>query len=149
LLGALVGSEEAPAGFPAERIHAVREALVAKRLQAVARVWPALTHSLGAVFAERFREFAGRTPPPESGGALADGLRFAHTLSDVTLDDRARVEVLGVELHFRTTPAGLVPRKGACLRWAYLSQSRRFHLAWRLPLQGAGQLSVPLGWTRR
>jgi hypothetical protein len=119
LVRALVGQGSPPEGFATARLELASRSLVNKRLRETARAWPALGRCLGEQYTERFRAFARSTPPPAEGGPLADGRAFVRTLPAELLDDKARLEVLRIDLHWRSTGGGLRPRRGPVvrLRW--------------------------------
>ena len=157
-LQALAGGGTVPEGFNAERIRVAGQSLAAKRMRSVARAWPALTAMLGDTFASRFASFAAANPLPRQGGPLADGRAFARTLAPGkwgrfanTWDansDKARLEIMAVDLHYRSTrhDGGLVPKRWPAIRMGFLPKARRGVLAIRLPFGGEHWLSVPLPW---
>lgn len=146
LVRALADGGPAPADFDSTRLQATAAALARKRRRAVARAWPELTTALGGRFAERFRAFAATMTMPRRGGPLADGRAFARWLSKSReLPDAGRVEALAVDLRYRSTPHGLVPRRGPALKAALLHNPRRLVLAVRLPWLGERWLTLPLG----
>jgi hypothetical protein len=134
LVRALLGRDEAPAGFDAERLRLAGQSLVNKRLREVERAWPALARCLGAEWGERFSAFARTAPPPEAGGPLADGLAFARTLSARDLDDEALAERFLAELHHAGLP----------IRAVRLPRAGRLLLGGRLPWLGARVVGVRL-----
>jgi hypothetical protein len=146
LVRALTGQGEPPAGFDPARLLAAARSLARKRMREVARAWPALSGSLGDTFAARFRDFAAVTPSPTEGGPLADGRAFVRTLAAGEWTDAARLEVLAVDLHWRSCPRGLSPRRGPFLTAARLRQARRLVVALRLSRTRVHTLSLPLGW---
>jgi hypothetical protein len=125
-----------------ERLAVAADALLTKRFRAIARVWPALARSLGDEFEPRFRDFAHRTPLPETGGPLADGRAFARKVRD--LSDEARLELLSVDLHWKRHGAGLVVRLGPTLKATWLRESCQVVIGLRLPWLGERWLSF--GW---
>ncbi len=143
LVEALVSGGERPVGFDAARLELAARSLLNKRLRETARAWPALVRCLSDGYAERFRAYAGGTPPPTEGGPLADGRAFARTLPPALVDDEARAEVLLVDLNWRRTANGLRPRRGVTLKAAWLR--RRLVLGVRLPRLGVRLVS--LGFT--
>lgn len=143
LMRALSGQGPAPPGFDGGQVDASAASLLSKRVRAAARAWPALARMLGEDFAPRFREFATHSPLPAEGGPLADGRFFAATCY-AELTDEARQEVLGVDLHHRRSADGLRPRRGLCIRAAWLPGARRIVLAVRLPGLGIHGLSLPV-----
>lgn len=146
LLAALCGAAAPPAGFDANRIRATVESLATKRCHAVARAWPDLSHALGPQFSEYFTQFAKTSPIPRAGGALADGRAFARWLAaHKLLPEAARLHVLAVDLRFAHTGQGLVPRRGAALRFAILRTPCRLFVGLRLPWLGVHCLIVRLG----
>jgi len=149
LLRALAGDGPPPADFDAARLRATAEALASKRAQAVARAWPALAGALADRFREHFDRHARQSPLPEVGGPLADGRSFARMLArQRELPDAGRREALAVDLHFRSTRRGLVPRRGPAVAATFLREARRLIVAVRLPWLGARWLSIPLGRSR-
>jgi hypothetical protein len=134
LVRALVGQDELPAGFDAERLRLAAGSLLNKRLREVERAWPALARCLGEHWNARFTAFARTTPPPPAGGPLADGLAFARTLPAGDLGDEARTERFFVELQRAWLP----------VRVAWLPQAGRLVLGARLPWLGARMLALRL-----
>lgn len=143
LMRALSRQGPPPEGFDAAQVDASAASLLNKRVRAAARAWPALARGLGESFAARFRDFARQTPLPAEGGPLADGRAFAASCY-AELADEARQEVLGVDLRYRRRADELLPRRGPCLRAAWLPGARRIVLAVRLPWLGVHWLSLPL-----
>jgi hypothetical protein len=123
---ALTGRQPPPAGFDVAHLATAAAALAQKRCRSVAMSWPALTQALGERFEPAFAAFAAAIPLPEIGGPLADGRAFARHVG--VLPDKARLEVLAVDLRFRSTKRGLRLRRGPALRFAWLQQSRRLVL---------------------
>jgi hypothetical protein len=60
--------------------------------------------------------------------------------------DAARLEVVGVDLHYRRGATGLFRRCGPVLRLTWFGQSRRLLLALHLRRFGLHSLAIPLGW---
>lgn len=146
LVAALTGEGTAPEGFDPLRFQAARGALTRKRTGAVAKSWPSLARALGENFAPRFATFAERTPPPEFGGALADGRKFARWLAARgELPEGGRVEVLITDLRYALHRNGLIPRRWPTFKWARLAQPRRLLLAFRVPWLGERLFRIPLG----
>jgi len=149
LLRALLGETPAPAGFDADRVRATAGVLARKRARAAARAWPALAAALGYRFERLFAAFADANPLPAEGAPLADGRAFARCLAAAgELPDEGRLEALAVDLHYRTTPGGLRPRRGSACKLALLRRPRRLVVALRLPWLGERWLTVPLGLRR-
>lgn len=123
--GRRASAVESTTAFDNVRVAAVARSLVNKRLQAVARTWPALAKWLGADFAPRFREFAARVAAPTDGGALTDGWRFHCQLSASVLPDAVGRERLWIGLHHAPTRTGLRPRRWPTIRCGWLPESRR------------------------
>src|SRR5262249_38010118 len=123
---ALTGQQPPPFGFDVAQVATAAAALAQKRCRSVATSWPALTRALGERFEPAFAAFAAAVPLPEIGGPLADGRAFARAVG--VLPDEARLEVLAVDLRFRSTKRGLRPRRVPALRFAWLRQSRRLVL---------------------
>jgi hypothetical protein len=141
-----LGGAAAPEGFDPGRVRLTADSLARKRARAVARAWPSLAEGLGESFAARFAAYADATPLPAEGGPLADGRGFArHLDARGELPDEARLQALNVDLHHRTTAAGLRPRRGPALKAALLRDPRRLVVAVRLPWLGNRLFTVPLG----
>lgn len=148
LVAALLAGGEAPPGFDAEQLRAAGASLARKRTQAVARAWPGLARGLGHRFAERFVAYARTTPLPRHGGPLADGRLFARWLAARgELPDVARLQALGIDLRYRITSKGMVPRRGLALGVTWLTQPLRLVVAVRLSWFGEYWLRIP--WGRR
>jgi hypothetical protein len=146
LLRALAGTGPPPEDFDAARLRVTADALASKRAQAVARAWPALASELGTRFRERFDLYARQNSLPHEGGPQADGRFFTRMLArQGELSDAGRREALAVDLHFRRTPRGLVPRRGPAVAATFLRQARRLLVAIRLPWLGTRWLTIPLG----
>lgn len=122
LLRALVAGGPVPEGLDPRRVHGAARSLVNKRLREVAHTWPTLTDGLGPRFVERFRAYAERTAPPESG-PFADGERFARTLPLKERTDALERQLLRLTLG----------RRWLALTWARLPESGRRVLGLRLP----------------
>jgi hypothetical protein len=75
LVASLVAGAPEPAGFDTARLAAVRGALLRKRAEDVARVWPHLSEAYGESWTREFSAWAAGRPPQ---GALRDGWDFAH-----------------------------------------------------------------------
>jgi hypothetical protein len=143
---ALMDGAPSPVDFDDERLRATADALLSKRAQAVARAWPGLAAGLGERFRERFDWFARHWPLPHEGGPLADGYTFARMLARLgELSDEGRREALAVDLHFKASERGLVPRRGPALAWTLLWQPRRLVVAGRVWGLGEPWLTIPLG----
>lgn len=138
LVRALVAGGEAP-GFDARQVRLTARSLVNKRVRETARAWPAL----GEALLERFRAYAERTPPPGEGGPLADGRAFLRTLPPGEATDELRRSALAVDLAYRSSPAGLRPRRGICFKLARLRPAPGFLLGVRLPWLGLYIVSLP------
>jgi hypothetical protein len=150
LVAALLAGDEVPAGFDAERLRVAGRALERKRLRAVARAWPVLASALGARFAELFFSYAQVNPLPRQGGPLADGRFFVRwLLAREELPEAARLQALSIDLRYRTTANGLIPRRGPALCATWLRQPRRLVVAVRLPWLGEHWLHIWLGRARR
>jgi hypothetical protein len=130
LVAALAGNGTIPAGFDAARVRAAADALAFKRARAVAQAWPSLRTMLGEQFRDRFAAYAGTTSLPQQGGPLADGRRFARYLApQMPLTDAARLQILAVDLHYRSGAVGLVRRRLPWLGLTWIAQSRRVVIA--------------------
>jgi hypothetical protein len=146
LVRALTGQGGPPDGFDAARLQAAANALVRKRVGAVARAWPGLARALGESFGERFTAFAQVSSVPKEGGPLADGRAFARTLQAAgELPDAGRLEAAAVDLRYVTRKGGLVPRRWPALTITRLRSPRRLVLGVRVPRLGEWWLSIPLG----
>jgi hypothetical protein len=145
VLRALTGQAPPPADFDEARLGATADALVSKRAQAVARAWPGLAAGLGERFRERFDYFAKHWPLPHEGGPLADGRTFARMLARLgELSDDGRREALAVDIHFKMSERGLVPRRGPAVSWTLLRQPHRLVVAVRLGWLGEHWFTIPL-----
>jgi len=144
LVAALAGHGAVPAGFDPARVRAAADALAFKRARAAAQAWPSLRTMLGEEFRARFAVYAATTSLPQQGGPLADGHRFARCLAPhLPLTDAARLQQLSVDMGYRSTPGGLVPRRLPWLGVAWLAQSRRLVVAFGTRRY---QLGLPLRW---
>lgn len=74
LVAALVRGGSPPPGFDARLLAAARAALLSKRAEEVARLWPRLAGTYGARWSEVFGHWAQARPP---AGSLRDGWDFA------------------------------------------------------------------------
>jgi hypothetical protein len=143
LVKALTGAMAPPADFDAVRVGVAVQALTRKRCRSAAKAWPALTQALGERFAVLFAEFAAGTPLPEHGGPLADGRAFVRFLAAaVELPEEARREVLAVDLAYKSTRRGLLPRRGFAMRVAWLRRAGRLVLGICVPGFGVHWLSM-------
>jgi hypothetical protein len=141
LLMSLCGAAPVPPDFDAKAVEACGVALLRKRARAAARAWPALEQSLGEeAFRERFLAFARLTPLVEEGGPLAEGYGFFRTMNAEELSDAARLEKLAVEMRYRWSRRGLIPRRGFAIRVVKL-KGRRV-VALRLPWVGVWSFVV-------
>jgi len=137
LVRALVGGGPVPGGFDPDRVRATAAALARKRAREVARAWPVLAAELGDDFPGRFLAFAAGRPPPDRGGALADGLAFARALArQGRLPGDARVEALVAAAHLSRSPARLAA--------TLAGPPRRLVVVVRAPGLGDRCLSLPL-----
>jgi hypothetical protein len=144
-LRALTGSAETPPGFERSDVEAAAEALASKRRRAVARTWPSVAQALGDGFRERFDAFARQTPLPARGGPLADGRAFIEALSrEAPLPEAVSRQVLAVDLRFRQSGEGLVPRRGLSLVGGVLPASRRVLVGIRWAGHGERWLRLPM-----
>ncbi len=150
LAEALVRRGPLPAGFDAAQVQAAARSLARKRARAAARAWPMLGAALGQRFDELFQTYSQDHLLPRDGGPLADGRGFARWLAQIgELPEAGRVEAAAVDLRFVSRPAGLFPRRGWACTAAFLKESRRLLLGFRLPYLGERWLSIPLGRSRR
>jgi hypothetical protein len=109
LVAALVRGAAVPDGFDQTRVRVAADALMRKRADEVAAMWPVLRAGLGPQWTNSFAAWAAGRPP---AGALRDGWDFARSLRDgwdfarslrdgwdfarslrATLDDSARAAV--------------------------------------------------------
>ncbi len=150
LVRALAGHETAPVGFDTDRLRVTSAALAAKRRSGVARAWPALWSALGERYAERFDAYAQTAPLPRRGGPVADGRAFLRWLATTGDDpEECKLSRLAMDLRYKTTTDGLVPRRGPALKMAMLAVPRRqLLIALRLPWLGEWWLAIPVGLTR-
>jgi hypothetical protein len=146
LVKALTGGLAPPADFDAGRVEVAAQALARKRCRGVVKAWPTLTRALGEDFEVRFAAFAAANQWPEDGGPLADGRAFARFLASTGREslEEARLEVMAVDLSFRSTLRGLAPRRGFALRVALLRRAARLVLGIRVPWFGMRWLSLGL-----
>ncbi len=110
---ALTGTGPVPAGFDHGAVEAPALALLSKRSEEVARVWPGLLQT--ALARRRFRDWAGHRPKLNS---VADGYAFALWLrARGQLPQTAAGQLARVRRHYRPRPDGtLAPRWAARLR---------------------------------
>jgi hypothetical protein len=126
LLAALTAQGEPPRGFDAVRLQAAADSLAKKRARAAARAWPGLAESLGSSYRAHFLDYAVLATLPRDGGSLADARAFARFLeSRGGVSDEIRQQTLSVDLKFKSTPHGLVPRRLPSFRIAWLRSQRR------------------------
>jgi hypothetical protein len=136
LVRALVGGGPVPGGFDPGRVAATSEALGRKRAREVARAWPVLAADLGEDFTGRFLAEAAHRPPPARGGALADGLAFARSLTrQGRLSPNARVEAMLAAARLSARPVRLAA--------TLAGPPRRLVVTVRAPGLGEHWLSVP------
>lgn len=146
LVRALTAKAGPPVDFKPAHFRAATHALARKRARSVARAWPSLEEALGESFESSFSSYAVDVPLPQRGGPLADGRNFAQVLErQGKLTDRARLEVLAVDLRFASSPEGLIARRGPSLAMALLKHPRQLVLAARWPGGRVHRLTVPLG----
>lgn len=144
LVRALVARGPTPNGFDARRIAAAARALVSKRRQAVARVWPSIVKTLGDAFVERFTAYAEAQPLPLSGSPLADGRAFMAWLeSQSSLTDELRVDALAFDVRYVETTSGLRKRHGFLVKSVKLRETRARMVALRLPWLGERWWRLP------
>src|SRR4051794_33377297 len=80
--------------FDPAKLDAATKAINEKRMQTVARIWPAIRKSLGKEYETRFQTYAAKVPLPASG-AKADARAFMRDLqSHGKLPDKLRVTIL-------------------------------------------------------
>ena len=145
LVAALSGRAPAPPGFDRSRLSVATDALARKRMAAVARAWPRLASAMGNRFAECFDVYASVTPLPVQGGPLADGRAFVRWLkTSKELPAAGELEALAVDVQYVSIREGLIRRRGAVVKFAWLGQPRRLVVATRAPWVGEYWFSVPL-----
>jgi hypothetical protein len=123
LVAALVAGAEPPPGFNARHLAAARAALLAKRAEEVAWVWPALRGAYGTEWGTVFARWADSRPPQ---GALRDGWDFA---IDHPPSAAAKLELRirqALWVHPRTGP--LRRRRLPTLRWCATGGRKRLIL---------------------
>jgi hypothetical protein len=114
LVAALVAGAPDPAGIAAGRLHAAREALLIKRADGVARVWPELTAVYGERWAQVFGAW-GRVRVP--AGSLRDGWDLARELRG-HLPPAALLELATREAAMRYDSSSAPrPRRLPAMRW--------------------------------
>jgi hypothetical protein len=130
LVAALVAGAAAPPGFNARHLAAARSALLAKRAEEVARVWPALRGAYGTEWGTVFARWADSRPPQ---GSLRDGWDFA---IDHPPTAAAKLELsIRQALWVRPRLGPLRRRRLPTLRWCATGNGRK-----RLTLQLAGRI---------
>jgi hypothetical protein len=111
LVASLVAGAAEPPGFDAARLAAVRSALLRKRAEEVAQVWPRLAEAYGERWTREFSAWAnGRAPQ----GALRDGWDFAQVRPG--LPRAARLELAFARAAFTLRGNILRPRRGRAAR---------------------------------
>jgi hypothetical protein len=141
-----MGRGKPPAGFDALRLRAAAASLARKRARAVAKAWPGMSQALAQRFGELFAAYSQAATLPSEGGPIADGRAFARWLAARgELPEKARLQVMAVDLLYTATQAGLVRRRGPTCSVAWLHQSRRLIVALLLPWLGEYWLNIPLG----
>lgn len=137
LVTALVAQGEPSEGIDPLRFRGLAASLARKRVRSAARAWSGLARALGADFPEKFAVYAAAMPLPRDGGPLADGRAFARWLAARgELPDVGRSQALTVDIRYRRTPNGLVPRRGSACKIAWLRGSRRLMIGIHLPWLG-------------
>jgi hypothetical protein len=144
LMAALAGHGPILAGWDAERVQAMAQALAHKRARSVCLAWPSLKDLLGDEFDARFKAYAAEQALPQHGGATADGRLFARWLvhCGVALSDAVQRQALSIDLRFAVTPEGWRARRGLRVGAAWLPEARQWMLALQLP--GLRALSLHL-----
>ncbi|CAN5564662.1 hypothetical protein BH10PLA2_BH10PLA2_39170 [soil metagenome] len=138
LVTALLDSGEPPPGFNAANLRTAAAALARKRARSTMRAWPGLTLALGDRFNESFAAYAKLELLPQEGGPLADGRAFAKWLSARNeLPAEARIQAFEVDLRYRATPEGLIPRRWPAFRITKMPNPKRLILAIWIPWRGA------------
>ena len=150
LVAALVIGAAAPEGFDRADLEATALSLKRKRLRVMRSLCPALERALEGRLEPLFIDFASERALPCEGGALADLRGF---LRHLMAEERApagrcrnllRVEALRIDLHFRSTAAGLRRDPAALrVRCERLSSPSRLLIGVRVRGYGARWLSLP------
>jgi hypothetical protein len=144
LVRALIEFGPAPGGFDSSALHATAASLARKRMRAVARAWPSLAQALGPRLVELFEGYAQGEALPVLGGPMADGRAFVRWLaSRGELPEAGLLEAMAVDLHYRATVQGLVPRRWPTFQIAWLRQSHRVIAGIWLPGLGEHWLRLP------
>jgi hypothetical protein len=144
LVRALVGQGPAPAGFDEERLRAAARALVNKRRECVARVWPKLVEILGSAYLEAFTRYATALPLPGCAAPLADGRAFLRWLDgQQPLSDAACLEALAFDLRFVVAPTSIRPRRGFALKSVRLHDTQARLIGVRVPWLGERWWRIP------
>lgn len=136
LLDALRG-HQVPKGFDAAAVHRCGQSLVRKRRREAARALPGHAKWLEPLWTAQFAAYAAACAAPGRGGPLADALgflRWIQALAPLPATQRprnVRVESVFVNLRWRVTPEGAVPRSGLRLAWAFFGEHPRLLLAVR------------------
>lgn len=142
LLRSLIGGEDFPEGFAADKAAAASLSLRRKRGGAVRSAWPALALALGAEFEPRFDAFARAVAAPAVGGALADGLAFAGELPRARMSEEARVELLLARARVarRHRGGGYGWRRGGFAGALVLHEPHRVLVVARVPVVGVREI---------
>ncbi len=150
LLRSLTGKGDAPEGLDRDRLAVAGHSLAVKRARSVSMAWPGLAEALSESFAAEFASYAAGSSIPALGGPLADGWAFAGWLArQGRLPAAGRLEQLGVSLHHREIPEGLVPRRGPAIRAAWLDPPGQLVLAARWSRGRGLWWTIRKPWSRR
>jgi hypothetical protein len=134
LVEAIMTGAAAPAGFDNERLRMASVALFRKRLRTVAQAWPMLGRELGERFRDCFSDYSRQHPIPRFGGPLADGRAFVRWLAArQAISDETRAAALWIDVQYKSTRTGLIPRRGPALRLALSRRPWRLTVAVRCP----------------
>ncbi|MFT3880825.1 MAG: hypothetical protein QM703_14335 [Gemmatales bacterium] len=129
LVASLMRGSSAPTGFDADDLSSTSRSLISKRFRLVQNAWPVFDTALGERFVTLFEEYARETSLPIEAHARQDGCQFARWLMNrKQLPDLCRLALLHVELQ------GVAkPRRGVCIRFAWMRERRRPALGFKIP----------------
>lgn len=129
LVASLMRGGSAPTGFDANDLSSTSRSLLSKRFRLVQNGWPVFDATLGERFALLFNEYARETSLPSEAQARQDGCQFASWLMKrKQLPDLCRLALIHAELQ------GIAqPRRGLCVRFAWLRERRRLAFGFKIP----------------
>jgi hypothetical protein len=149
LIAALAARREPPPGFDTARLQAAADSLASKRARAAARAWPGLAESFGARYQALFLDYSAQTTLPRDGGPLADARAFVRYLqSRNELTDDVRQQILTVDLRFKLTSHGLVPRRLPSCRIAWFRSQQLLVVGIWSPVFGERSFALTFGRRR-